>query len=81
MSDNVHVQFLEKDGGQKWPYCTSLSSSMGSALFFLGEYANMILMRCGALHLKFVGIPFLEACVPACEINPSGRRLVVGGPV
>ncbi|CAK7328598.1 unnamed protein product [Dovyalis caffra] len=28
---------------------------MGSALFFLGEYANMILMRCGALHLTFVG--------------------------
>jgi len=30
-------------------------SSMGFALFFLGEYANMILMRCGALHLTFVG--------------------------
>jgi len=29
-------------------------SSMGFALFFLGEYANMILMRCGALHLTFV---------------------------
>jgi hypothetical protein len=23
---------------------------MGFALSFLGEYANMILMRCGALH-------------------------------
>jgi NADH-quinone oxidoreductase subunit H len=31
-------------------------SSMGFALFFLGEYANMILMRCGALHLTFVGL-------------------------
>lgn len=31
-------------------------SSMGFALFFLGEYANMILMRCGALHLPFVGL-------------------------
>jgi NADH-quinone oxidoreductase subunit H len=29
-------------------------SSMGFALSFLGEYANMILMRCGALHLTFV---------------------------
>ncbi|MCL7027991.1 hypothetical protein MKW94_016633, partial [Papaver nudicaule] len=42
-------------GGQKWPCCTSLPSSMGSALSFLGEYANMILMRCEALHLTFVG--------------------------
>lgn len=55
---------------------------MGSALFFLGEYANMILMRCGALHLTFVFLcgsqrpgGFVRA------INPSGRRrLVVGGP-
>jgi NADH:ubiquinone oxidoreductase subunit H len=29
-------------------------SSMGFALSFSGEYANMILMRCGALHLTFV---------------------------
>jgi NADH-quinone oxidoreductase subunit H len=29
-------------------------SSMGFALSFLGEYANMILMRCRALHLTFV---------------------------
>uniref|UniRef100_A0A1D1XDF2 NADH-ubiquinone oxidoreductase chain 1 n=1 Tax=Anthurium amnicola TaxID=1678845 RepID=A0A1D1XDF2_9ARAE len=37
-------------------------SSMGFALFFLGEYANMILMRCGALHLTFVvkkRVPFV----------------------
>jgi hypothetical protein len=80
MSGNVHVRLREKGGGQKWPCCTSLSSSMGSALFFLGEYANMILMRCGALHLTFVGLPSSRACVPACAINPSGRRLVVGGP-
>ncbi|KAJ9551606.1 hypothetical protein OSB04_015651 [Centaurea solstitialis] len=57
MSGNVHVRLREKGGGQKWPCCTSLSSSMGSALSFLGEYANMILMRCGALHLTFVGLP------------------------
>ena len=82
MSGNVHVRLREKGGGQKWPCCTSLSSSMGSALFFLGEYANMILMRCGALHLTFVGLPSSGACVPAFffAINPSGRRLVVGGP-
>jgi NADH-quinone oxidoreductase subunit H len=29
-------------------------SSMGFALSFSGEYANMILMRCEALHLTFV---------------------------
>jgi NADH:ubiquinone oxidoreductase subunit H len=29
-------------------------SSMGFAFSFSGEYANMILMRCGALHLTFV---------------------------
>ena len=80
MSGNVHVRLREKGGGQKWPCCTSLPSSMGSALSFLGEYANMILMRCGALHLTFVGLPSSSACVPACAINPSGRRLVVGGP-
>ncbi|KAK5769865.1 hypothetical protein PVK06_049905 [Gossypium arboreum] len=62
MSGNVHVRFREKGGGQKWPCCTLLSSSMGSALFFLGEYANMILMRCGALHLTFVGLPSSGAC-------------------
>nr|GEV28646.1 putative reverse transcriptase domain-containing protein [Tanacetum cinerariifolium] len=62
MSGNVHVRLREKGGGQKWPCCTSLSSSMGSALSFLGEYANMILMRCGALHLTFVRLPSLGAC-------------------
>nr|GEW95828.1 hypothetical protein [Tanacetum cinerariifolium] len=45
MSGNVYVRLREKGGGQKWPCCTSLSSSMGSALSLLGEYANMILMR------------------------------------
>ena len=78
MNGNVHVRLREKGGGQKWPCCTSLSSSMGSALFFLGEYANMILMRCGALHLTFVGLS--SASRPFCAINPSGRRLVIGGP-
>nr|WEB51567.1 Nad1 [Zea mays] len=56
----------------------NMPSSMGSALFFLGEYANMILMRCGALHLTFVGLS--SASRPFCAINPSGRRLVIGGP-
>ncbi|GKC32458.1 hypothetical protein Tco_1039752 [Tanacetum coccineum] len=37
MSGNVHVRLREKGGGQKWPCCTSLLSSMGSALSFLGE--------------------------------------------
>lgn len=37
MSGNVHVRFREKGGGQKWPCCTLLSSSMGSALFFFGR--------------------------------------------
>lgn len=43
---------------------TLLSSSMGFALFFLGEYANMIPMRCGALHLTFVGPLPAGASVP-----------------
>ncbi|MCO5562175.1 hypothetical protein L7F22_066861 [Adiantum nelumboides] len=30
---------------------------MGFAPFLLGEYANMILMRCGALYLTFVEFP------------------------
>ena len=49
-------------------------SSMGFALFFLGEYANMILMRCGALHLTFVGrLPSAVACVPAFLCNKPLR--------
>ncbi|KAL2457065.1 Uncharacterized protein Fot_56476 [Forsythia ovata] len=78
MSGNVHVRLREKGGGQKWPCCTSLSSSMGSALFFLGEYANMILMRCGALHLTFVGLPFSGACVPAFLCNKPLRPKTSG---
>lgn len=35
---------------------TLLPSSMGFALFFSGEYANTISMRCGALHLTLVGM-------------------------
>ncbi|KAH6758508.1 hypothetical protein C2S51_018743 [Perilla frutescens var. frutescens] len=34
MSGNVHVRLREKGGGIKLPCCTSLSSSMGFALFF-----------------------------------------------
>ncbi|KAH7566238.1 hypothetical protein JRO89_XS08G0123100 [Xanthoceras sorbifolium] len=41
----------------------------------------MILMRCGALHLTFIGFPLWEpASRHFCAINLSGRRLVVGGP-
>lgn len=70
MSGNVHVRLREKVGGNsRPPCCTSLPSSMGSALFFLGEYANMILMRCGALHLTFVGLPSAGASVPAFLCN------------
>nr|YP_010745441.1 NADH dehydrogenase subunit 1 [Rhododendron decorum]WEU53236.1 NADH dehydrogenase subunit 1 [Rhododendron decorum] len=39
-------------------------ASMGFALFFLGEYANMILMRCGALHLTF----FLGGWLPILDL-------------
>lgn len=78
MSGNVHVRLREKGGGKKWPCCTSLSSSMGSALFFLGEYANMILMRCGALHLIFVGLPSSGACVPAFLCNKPLRPKTSG---
>ncbi|KAI3729087.1 hypothetical protein L6452_17735 [Arctium lappa] len=63
MSGKVYVWLREKGGGQKWPCCTSLSSSMGSALSFLGEYANMNLIRYGAFHLTFVGLPSSGACV------------------
>jgi NADH:ubiquinone oxidoreductase subunit H len=29
--------------------------------FLLGEYTNMILIKCGALHLTFIGLqPFLD---------------------
>ncbi|KAL2247878.1 UNVERIFIED_CONTAM: putative tatC-like protein ymf16 [Sesamum indicum] len=78
MSVNVHVRLREKGGGQKWPCCTSLSSLMESALFFLGDYANMILMRCGALHLTFVGLPFSGACVPAFLCNKPLRPKTSG---
>lgn len=53
-------------------------SSMGFALFFLGEYANMILMRCGALHLTFVGLPSSGACVPAFLCNKPLRPKTSG---
>lgn len=69
MSGNVHVRLREKGDGQKWPCCTSLSSSMGSALFFLGEYANMILMRCGALHLTFVGLSLFGSPRPGVFVQ------------
>ncbi|CAH8312008.1 unnamed protein product [Eruca vesicaria subsp. sativa] len=79
MSGNVHVRFREKGGGQKWPWRNPLlSSSMGSALFFLGEYANMILMRCGTLHLTFVGLPSSGACVPAFLCNKPLRPKTSG---
>jgi hypothetical protein len=72
MSGNAHVRLREKVD-RNGLCCTSLPSSMGSALFFLGEYANMILMRCGALHLKFVGLPSAVASVPAFLCNKPLR--------
>ncbi|KAL4379504.1 hypothetical protein GQ457_02G027840 [Hibiscus cannabinus] len=68
ISGNVYIWFHEKSGGHKWPCCTLFSSSMGSALF-LGEYANIILMRCEALHLTFVGLLSSGACVPAVFVQ------------
>lgn len=55
MSDNFHLRLREKGGGWKWPFCTSLSSSTGFALFYLYiflkvEQANTILMRSGTLQ-------------------------------
>lgn len=75
MSGNVHVRLREKVDGNLL-YLTPVFNGVCS--FFLGEYANMILMRCGALHLTFVGLS--SASRPFCAINPSGRRLVIGGP-
>ncbi|KAM3251502.1 hypothetical protein P3L10_005572 [Capsicum annuum] len=78
MSGNVHVWLCEKGGGQKWPCCTPLTSSMGSALSFLEEYANMILMRCGALHLTFIGLLSLGACALAFLCNKPLRPKTSG---
>ena len=55
---------------------------MGFALFLSGEYANMILMRCGALHPTFVELPLSAgASVPLralCSklLRATIRRLV-----
>ena len=49
-------------------YVTRVLNGISS---FLGEYANMILMRCGALHLTLIGIFFAGARVP--EASDSGR--------
>lgn len=73
MSGNVPVRFDEKV-----PLRPSLASSMGFALFFLGEYANMILMRCGTLHLTFVGLAFSGTSVPAFLCNKPLRLKTSG---
>ncbi|KAH0903404.1 LOW QUALITY PROTEIN: hypothetical protein HID58_042907 [Brassica napus] len=59
MSGNVHVRF------RRW---TEMALEEIPALVFNG-YANMILMRCGTLHLTFVGLPSSGACVPAFLCN------------
>lgn len=71
MSGNVHVRLREKvDGnGLVVPH----SRLQWGLLFFLGEYANMILMRCGALHLTFVGLSSAGARVPAFLCNKPLR--------
>ncbi|KAI3874456.1 hypothetical protein MKX03_004786 [Papaver bracteatum] len=74
MSGNVQVRLCEKGGRQKWPCCTSLQSSMGFALSFLGEYANIILVSCEALHITFVGPGSCNK-----SLRPD-MTLVVGGP-
>ena len=53
---------------------------MGSAPSFLGEYANMILMRCGALHLTFVGPLPAGASVPGPYLTEQSslRRINQG---
>ncbi|KAM3690172.1 hypothetical protein ACJW31_09G102400 [Castanea mollissima] len=50
----------------------------GVCSFFLGEYANMILMRCGALHLIFVGLPSSGACILAFLCNKPLRSKTSG---
>ncbi|KAF9619720.1 hypothetical protein IFM89_009062 [Coptis chinensis] len=49
----------------------------GVRSFFLGEYANMILMRCAGFASDIRWASLFRACVSAlfCAINPSGRRL------
>ncbi|GJR20896.1 cysteine-rich receptor-like protein kinase 8 [Tanacetum coccineum] len=62
----------------KYFVLTHTPRAMGSALSFLGEYANMILMRRGALHLTFVGLPSSGACVPAFLCNKPLRPKTSG---
>jgi len=79
MSGNVHVRFREKGGGKQkltLLYLTLVFNGVSS--FILGEYANMILMRCGALHLTFVGLPSSGACVPAFLCNKPLRPKTSG---
>ncbi|GJV83480.1 putative ribonuclease H-like domain-containing protein [Tanacetum coccineum] len=76
MSDNVHVQLREKGGGQKWPCCISLSSSMGFALSFLGEYANGgvdTLVRITGDSYKNGGEVNSTRRNSGMDVDPSGR--------
>ncbi|CBI39408.3 unnamed protein product, partial [Vitis vinifera] len=70
MSGNVHVRLREKgDGIKTLLYLTPIFNGVCSIFIFFWEYANMILMRCGALHLTFIGLPSLGACVLAFLCN------------
>uniref|UniRef100_K4D8K7 DUF8018 domain-containing protein n=1 Tax=Solanum lycopersicum TaxID=4081 RepID=K4D8K7_SOLLC len=62
MSGNVHVRLREKGGGQKWPCCTSLSSSMGFALSFLGD-----------THFEMISTPCSPVQVPVRQKNENGK--------
>ncbi|XLU24787.1 hypothetical protein S245_060853, partial [Arachis hypogaea] len=83
MSGNIHVRLREKGGGQKWPCCTSLSSSMGSALFFFGRVCQYDLNEVRGFTSDIRWASLFRSLRPGIfvhAINPSGQRLVVGGP-
>ncbi|KAK4374975.1 hypothetical protein RND71_005652 [Anisodus tanguticus] len=74
MSGNVHVQLCEKGGGQKWRCCTSLSSSMGSALFF-GRVCQYDLNEGGAdIPARITGDSYKNGW----EVNSTRRHSRMG---
>ncbi|KAL0281801.1 UNVERIFIED_CONTAM: hypothetical protein Sradi_7285600 [Sesamum radiatum] len=77
MSVNVHVRLREKGGGQKWPCCTSLSSSMGSAFFFwrVCQY-DLNEVRGFASDIRWASL--FGACVPAFLCNKPLRPKTSG---
>ena len=56
--------------------CDVEYSLMGFALLSLGEYANMILMRCKTLHLTFVGLWPSTRCIQIARGFKSNDALV-----